>query len=115
MPVFQRGIYGPIMRGLFASFPREQVLTLQYERCVSDPDTELARTQRFIGLPVEPVDPGRPSPPDDRPSSRLPAPLRAALRSAYAADVAALPALVPGLDLSLWSDYGLEQRSRARS
>ena len=108
----ERSRHASQLERLHRFFPSEQVLVLQYERCVRAPETELVRTQRFIGLPVEAIDPGRPGALDDAPSARLPGALHAALRSAYAADVAALPALVPGIDLSLWSDYGPTSRGR---
>lgn len=50
---FNRGIYADQLRRLFKVFPREQVLVLQYERCVADPAAELRRTYEFIGLEPE--------------------------------------------------------------
>ncbi len=45
-----RGAYAEQLSRLFDLFPREQVLVLQYERCVADPVAEMARTCRFLGL-----------------------------------------------------------------
>jgi hypothetical protein len=45
-----RGFYHDELRRWTAHFPREQILVLQYERCVVDPAAQLARTYRFLGL-----------------------------------------------------------------
>ena len=50
---FNRGLYADQLLRLWAAFPREQVLVLQYERCVADPVGQLRRTYRFIGLGAE--------------------------------------------------------------
>jgi hypothetical protein len=50
---FNRGLYADQLLRLFAAFPREQVLVLQYERCVAAPRAELERTYRFLGLEPE--------------------------------------------------------------
>ncbi len=50
---FNRGIYADQLLRLFAAFPREHVLVLQYERCVAEPRTQLERTYAFIGLEPE--------------------------------------------------------------
>ena len=50
---FNRGIYADQLERLWSAFPREQVLVLQFERCVADPSGELRRTYEFIGLEPE--------------------------------------------------------------
>ena len=45
-----RGFYDDALRRWIAYFPPEQILVLQYERCVADPTGQLARTYRFLGL-----------------------------------------------------------------
>jgi hypothetical protein len=50
---FNRGLYADQLQRLWKAFPREQVLVLQYERCVADPAAELRRTYEFIGLEPE--------------------------------------------------------------
>jgi hypothetical protein len=50
---FNRGIYADQLLRLWNVFPREQVLVLQYERCVADPADQLRRTYEFIGLEPE--------------------------------------------------------------
>ena len=47
---FQRGVYADQLLRLWAAFPREQTLVLQFERCVRDPRAELRRTFTFLGL-----------------------------------------------------------------
>ena len=47
---FRLGLYGSQLEHLLRYFPAEQVLVLQFERCVKDPATELARTYEFLGL-----------------------------------------------------------------
>lgn len=102
---FQRGLYAPQLRRVLAAFPPGRVWVGQYEACRADPAGQLARTYDFLGLP--PHAPG----PDElagevNPTTREkfePSPtLRAALLDGYLHDMAQLPGLVPGLDLSLW-------------
>ena len=47
---FNRGLYADQLLRLWRAFPREQVLVLQYERCVADARAQLARTFVFLGL-----------------------------------------------------------------
>ena len=54
-----RGFYFQQLRHVFELFPREQVLVLQFERCVRDPVGEMERTWRFLGV----------EPPASRPSA----------------------------------------------
>ena len=46
---FRLGCYATHLEQLYASFPREQVLVQLHERCVADPDAELARTYASSG------------------------------------------------------------------
>ena len=100
-----RGFYARSLRSLLEVVPAERVLVLQFERCVTHTATELARTDRFLGL-----EPGGRS----GPLGRQPAPLvlppldrdaERRLVDQYAADVDDLATLVPGLDLSLWPRF----------
>ena len=105
MGAYQRGLYAQQLRRVFAAFPREQVLVLQYERCRDDPAGELARTFRFLGLAPVALDASRferPVNPTTAQKLELTPDLRRALAQAYAPDLAALPALVPDLDLERW-------------
>jgi hypothetical protein len=105
MGAFQRGLYAQQLRRVFQAFPREQVLILQYERCRSDPEGQLARTFDFLGLRPHAL--GRAAfeqpvnPTTGRRHDLAPA-LRASLDAAYAPDLAELSALAPELDLDLW-------------
>lgn len=105
---FGRGLYADQLARLWAAFPRDQVLVLQYERCLADPLAELRRTYAFLGLdpdPAEEVDVGGP---EDEPLPTLPGGMlderqEALLARAYAAENARLAELLPDLDLGLWT------------
>jgi len=102
---FSRGLYAQQLRRVFAAFPREQVLILQYERCRADPQGELTRTFGFLGLRdvrLDPVRFDRPVNPTMGRKAELGQELRAALTAAYAPDLAQLATLLPDLDLDLW-------------
>jgi hypothetical protein len=47
---FSRGLYADQLLRLWRAYPREQVLVLQYERCVADALAQLSRTFAFLGL-----------------------------------------------------------------
>jgi hypothetical protein len=103
---FNRGIYADQLQRLWSAFPREQVLVLQYERCVADPAAELRRTYEFIGL-----DPGIPAGLDlggrvnesRGPKVTLSAWQEEQLVRRYAPENERLAALLgDDLDLSLW-------------
>jgi hypothetical protein len=102
---FQRGLYAPQLRRVFAAYPAEQVFIGQYEACRADPARQLARTFEFLGLAAHELDPatlhGEVNPttgPRFEPSEAL----RDALIEGYAPDLEQLAELVPELDLSLW-------------
>jgi hypothetical protein len=102
---FNRGIYADQLLRLWAAFPRQQVLVLQYERCVADPRTELQRTYEFIGL--EPMVPAGVDSTDRVNESRGPKVSLSGwqeeqLVRRYAPENERLAALLPSLDLSLW-------------
>lgn len=106
--IFEYGLYAGQVARLVDVFDARRLLFLQYERCVREPATQLARTYEFLGLPLY-------VPSDDVMAQRRnvsrgtkPAiePRRlAALRGAYAPDVRLLCDLVPDLDLSLWPNF----------
>jgi hypothetical protein len=102
---FNRGIYADQLLRLWKAFPREQVLVLQYERCVAEPRSQLERTFAFLGLSpevpheltlAERVNPSR------GPKVTLSAWQEEQLVRRYAPENARLAALLPDLDLSLW-------------
>jgi hypothetical protein len=103
---FNRGVYADQLLRLWSVFPREQVLVLQYERCVADPVGQLRRTYRFVGLGPEIPDDidvsGRVN--ESRgPKVRLSAWQEDQLVRRYAPENERLAALLQDdLDLSLW-------------
>jgi Sulfotransferase family len=103
-----RSLYAPQLERILEHYPREQVLVLQYERCVADAVSELRRTYAFIG--AEPADH---EPSEAFVSRRGPSPRRHDLASeteaevlrAIHADLPRLRELVPDLDLDLWPSF----------
>ena len=103
---FGRGLYADQLLRVWRAFPPEQVLVLQYERCLRDARAELRRTFTFLGL-------------DPAAADRLDVDARvnastgvkvglsdwqeAVLVRRYAPENERLAALVPGIDLSLWA------------
>jgi hypothetical protein len=88
----------------FDHFPAEQVLVLQYERCVAAPADELARTYRFLRLDdqFQPKEISRPINKTVEQKLKLANDAQRRLSDLFAPDVAELAKLVPSLDLSLW-------------
>jgi hypothetical protein len=106
---FARGLYADQLLRLWRAFPQEQVLVLQYERCVADPRRELERTYAFIGLPSavpESLDLAARVNESPGPKVALSAWQVEQLTRRYAPENARLAALVPDLDLSLWRSPG---------
>jgi hypothetical protein len=107
----RQGFYARGIRHYLDYFPAEQMLVLQYERCVTDPSGQLATTYRFLGLPEFEPDhlhrsvnaSGTKVPIDDSARQRL--------IDLYASDVCDLASLLPGIDLSLWPNFGSGFRS----
>ena len=101
----QRSLYAGQIERITEHFDSSRVLVLQYERCVTDPDSELARTFAFLGFD-EPsagleIDRRAPAP---APASGLPSGVEETLRARLAADVGALTGLEPGIDPELWPE-----------
>jgi hypothetical protein len=102
---FNRGIYADQLLRLWAAFPREQVLVLQYEQCVADPTAQLARTFAFIGLAPDipgDVDLSQRVNGSRGPKVVLDAWQEDQLVRRYAPENERLADLLPDLDLSLW-------------
>jgi hypothetical protein len=102
---FNRGLYADQLLRLWRAFPREQVLVLQYERCVEDTAAELQRTFEFLEL--EPAAAPEPDPAKRVNASRGPKIAltewqETMLRHRYAPENQRLAALVPDLDLDRW-------------
>ena len=99
-----RSLYSAQLRRLFELYPREQVLVLQYERCLADPLGEMRRTHEFLGL-----EPLAEIPPDldrqvgeARPKQELESRQQSELAGRLAEDARATAQLCPELELSLW-------------
>lgn len=103
---FGRGLYADQLLRLWRSFPREQVLVLQYERCLSEPRAELRRTFAFLGLDEAAAD-GLTVDVRVNASAGAKVALSAwqeqVLAQRYAVENDRLAALVPDLDLALWT------------
>ena len=109
-----RGFYFQQLRHVFELFRREQVLVLQFERCVQDPVGEMERTWRFLG-----VDPPAKTP--DRllkhrqaghGTPQLRPKLSEELAERYREDSTRLAELCPEIDLSLWTSVAGKGRAR---
>ena len=97
-----RGLYMTQLRAVLLHFPREQLLVVQLERCMLDPEAELRRTYRFLGLDQSFVPPG----PGQKVHAGGPIELGAEMLEDVAqvvkADAAELARNFPEIDLSLW-------------
>jgi hypothetical protein len=102
---FQRGVYADQLLRVWAAFPREQVLVLQFEQCVRDPRSQLRRTFNFLGLDeaaADGIDVARRV--NETRVRKVPMSdwQRQLLVERYTPENARLAELVPDLDLSLW-------------
>ena len=100
----ERGRYGTQMKRLYEQFDREQVLVLQYERCVADPVGQYRRTLAHLRVDEHvPEDVqrlrGRSMAAGKEP---LWDDLLEGLRLTFDPEMATLAELVPDLDLGLW-------------
>jgi hypothetical protein len=104
---FERGRYSIQLDRLAQHFPREQILVLQYERCVADPTGSLRETLAFLGVDPDgfPTLVGAPGPAPALPGAHLAEALRAQLVHDYSDEVRALPDRWPEIDLSLWPNF----------
>lgn len=105
---FERGLYAAQLRRLFDGFPREQVLVLQFEKCLAEPQAQVDRAFAFLGLSPFTIPPEHLSErtnPTKEGKADLEPERHRALVAAYASDVAQLVDLVPELDLTLWPDF----------
>jgi hypothetical protein len=99
-----RGRYAAQLEWWLRHYPREQLLLLQYERCVADPQGQLARTFELLGLPDQPAPAAEVARARKKATAhvQIPDEMRRLLADYYAADVARLMELMPDLDRSLW-------------
>jgi hypothetical protein len=102
-----RSAYSDQLSRVFEVYPREQVLVLQYERCVMDQMTEMRRTLEFLGLDPLPAPPDqvreKSRPPREKPD--LSAEMRAELVARLLPDVDRLVAMCREIDVSLWPSF----------
>ena len=118
-----RGRYAELLRGLLDYYAREQILVLQFERCVQEPEAEYERTLRFLEVDdgfrpevlrsgplqrarrklagAEPPAAGAPQ----RRRAELWPEIGVPLIKALEPNVLQLQALVPDLDVSLWPEF----------
>lgn len=99
----QRSRYAEQLERIVGRFDRGRVLVLQYERCVREPEAELERTFRFLGLDAPRSGAIERRPDAARPRAHeLPAALAEQMRASLAEDAEALARAVPEIDLELW-------------
>ena len=101
-----RGRYPSQLTWWLRHFPREQLLVLQYERCVLDTQGQLSRTFEYLGLPDQRASVAEVSRTRKKASEHPPLvpELRRWLGEYYATDASALQELAPDLDLALWQN-----------
>ena len=95
------------VRAVQRRWDRSAVLVLQYEKCVADPDVELARTFRFLEVDHTFV-PANLTRPVNREAHVIESPDAAArqrLVELFRDDVAAVTAMWPEIDVSLWPEF----------
>ena len=101
-----RGRYADQLRGLFDHYSREQVLILQFERCVADPAGQYERTLRFLEVDASFRPDGLSEPaPRRRRRAELWPEIEEPLLKALDSQVREARALVPDLDISLWPEF----------
>jgi hypothetical protein len=99
------GRYGEQLELLACHFPRGQILVLQFERCVQDPDGERMRTFAFLGVDEDFVPEGFHDPVNEArgPEFAIPADIVDRARELYLADAGKL-ADWGEIDLDLWPE-----------
>jgi sulfotransferase family protein len=98
----ERSYYANQVAEVLDAFPRDQVLILQYERCLGSYEEQLARTYDFLGVDSTFRPPAQDNVPAAPPAGDLPDAERADLAREYAADTRRLLELVPEIDVALW-------------
>jgi hypothetical protein len=104
---FERGMYHRSLTSWQEYFAADQILVLQFERCVANTDGQLARTFEFLRLSKYAVVPPERAADTQQASARreYDEDVRARLVDLYAADVVALAGQLPDIDLSLWPNF----------
>jgi hypothetical protein len=103
---FIRSHYWYQLRNLLRHFPREQLLVLQYELCVSDTQKQAARTFEFLGLDPYRLrltaDHARPRNATTVPKVTVDRKLTGESRESLRSELRALAEHFPEIDQSLW-------------
>jgi hypothetical protein len=107
---FARGLYHQHISRYLELFPRQQLLVLQYERCVANPLGEIERTFRFLGLDMPDTltaDVLREQRNTTEPGIkvRLPPHILTSLLDNYREDVDKLAREFPEIDRNLWTHF----------
>lgn len=102
---FTRGLYQDALRRWSFHFSRDQILVLQYERCVADPAGQIARTYRFLELEPFVFDGLHNRVNTTTHTVDLEENVRRRLVDLYTPDVSALSKSFPELDLGLWPNF----------
>ena len=103
---FLRGFYADHLARLDPFVDDDALLILQYERCVREPQQQLARTFAFLGVePIEVPDVDEFRGTRSEHAYVLWPERRASLVDAYRADVERLVARYPEIDMSLWKNF----------
>jgi hypothetical protein len=104
---FQRGLYASQLERLWAIVPPNEVLVLQFERCLVALESELSRTYGFLGIDTTfvPTDAKQPRSKSQIPRVTISSDHLNWLRQGYRADVERLFEMVPSIDRSLWSNF----------
>jgi Sulfotransferase domain len=103
---FERGLYYKGLSRWLEHFDRQQILVLQYERCIEDPDGQLAKTFSFLGLTRYWVaETERPPLPAARARREIETGVRQRLAEAYVDDVTALASSFGEVELAHWPSF----------
>jgi hypothetical protein len=104
-----RSLYMTQLRSVLLHFPREQLLLVQLERCILDPEAEVRRIYGFLGLDQSFVPPDLGQKVHAGGPIELSAELLEDVAQAVKADAAELARSFPEIELSLWPS--LQRRS----
>ncbi len=100
------GMYSAKLEPWIRVFPSSDVLVLQYEACVREPEEQLDATYRFLGLDPSFRPPGLRRPVNKTKVKRTMAPdFRRMLTEQYEPDVVRLAERYPQIDLRLWPNF----------
>lgn len=103
---FERGCYERQLARLLELAPRSQVLVLQFEQCVREPERLLKETFEFLELPTAPVSPSPSVNESVGTAPRIVETLLTEVRARYESEVVGTVRLFPDrIDPSLWLPF----------